>query len=87
MKTNAHRNYDLGKTQITENIRVSSTAIFYEAWFGNYFQYETFVFSEDPKIKSRQIIHGSNVGKSESLENKTRKIHDYISRNLQRKFL
>lgn len=85
MKT--HRNYDLGKTQITENIRVSSAAIFYEAEFGNYFQYETFVFSDSPKIKSRQIIHGSNCGKSESLENKTRKIHDYISSNLQRKFL
>lgn len=74
---------DLGKTQISDNIRVSSAAIFYEAWFGNYFQVETWIFSENPLIKSKQIIHGTcNEYLNYKLVAKCEKVHDYISNNL-----
>lgn len=57
-------NFDLGKTKITELVRVSSAAIFYEntPWGVAYFQYETFIFSSDPNFKTRQIIWGSSSG-------------------------
>jgi len=81
-------NIDLGKTQITDKIRVSSAAIFYEEWFGKRYQFETFIFSNDKEaIRTKQIIHGSDRGEfSEKLAAKTRKIHNYISNNLLQKF-
>lgn len=85
----AHSNIDLGKTQITNNIRVSSAAIFYESpFFGDYYQFETFIFSEDKAVqKSRQIIHGTtwNISHNELL-NKTKKVHSYVSQNLTKIF-
>lgn len=78
------KNIDLGKTQITDTIRVSSAAIFYESWHGNYFQVETFIFKTDDNLKSQQIIHGTCSAEypSEKLFNKAKKIHTYISNNL-----
>jgi len=49
-------------TQITPNIRVSSAAIWYGPSYYSIkgrFQYETFCFSDDPKQKTFQVIHGS----------------------------
>ncbi len=77
-------NKDLGKTQITNKIIISSAAIFYPAPFENYWQYETWCFSDDPNQKSFQSIHGTSIKESEKLELKTRKIHKYISLNIQR---
>lgn len=54
------KNIDLGKTQITDKIRVSSAAIFYDEWFGKRYQIETFIFSDDKElIKTRMFIHFS----------------------------
>lgn len=51
-------NIDLGKTQITDKIRVSSAAIWYE--LHQYYQLETWIFSEDKeRCPSRQVIHGT----------------------------
>jgi hypothetical protein len=82
-------NIDLGKTQITDKIRVSSAAIYYDGmWFGNYYQLETWIFSDDKeRQESHQIIHGTcgnNI--PEKLIAKTKKVHDYISNNLKIKF-
>lgn len=83
------KNIDLGKTQITEQVRVSSAAIFYESpFFGDYYQFETFIFSEDKCVqKSRQIIHGTtwNMNQNFLLE-RTKKVHTYVSNNLKIKF-
>ena len=81
-------NIDLGKTQITDKIRVSSAAIFYEAYFGDYYQLETFIFSDDKeRQKTRMIIHGT-TGRviPQKLIDKVKKIHEKISNNLLNKF-
>lgn len=81
-------NVNLGKTQITPEIRVSSAAIFYEEWFGNYYQYETWVFSENKELqRSVMVIHGtSGEMMPESMIKKTQKVHQYIANNLINKF-
>lgn len=57
------RNIDLGKTQLNEKMRVSSAAIFYEnSFFGDYYQYETWIFSDNPLYKSRMFIWGTSHG-------------------------
>lgn len=65
-------NIDLAKTQITPKIRVSSAAIFYKFWAGDYYQLETWVFSEDKEAQqSKQVIHGTcSVSGSLSLTQK-----------------
>jgi len=81
-------NIDLGKTQITPEIRVSSAAIFYKSWFGDYYQLETFIFSDNNELqKSRQVIHGT-CGREIPLrlQDKIKKIHAYISKNLCDKY-
>lgn len=76
-------NIDLGKTKISDAVRVSSAAIYYEEWFGDFYQLETFIFSDDPKIKGRQIIHKtvSDVGGVDKKEIK--KVHNYIAQNIK----
>ena len=84
-------NIDLGKTQITDKIRVSSAAIFRNVHFGDYWLIETWVFSADPRQRNRQIIHGS-AGTSEGRPptkghcEKAKKVHGHISANLLKKF-
>lgn len=78
-------NLDLGKTQITNEIRVSSAAIFYEynSWGGSYWQYETFIFSNNKdKFKTRMFIWGTSIGETSSEKMKviTRRAHDRISK-------
>lgn len=78
---------DLGKTIVTDKIRVSSAAIFMSAHFGKYTQYETWIFSDDPKQKNHQIIHGTSPGYElfEIYVKEAIKVHDYISGNLLKK--
>lgn len=79
------QNIDLGKTRISDVVRVSSAAIWYEAHFGNYFQLETWIFSEDKSVqKSHQVIHGT-CGKNipQSLIDKTKKVHQQIANELK----
>jgi len=83
---------DLGKTQITPLIRVSSAALYREEWFGCYWLIESFIFSEDKKRQqTTQIIHSSQGCARDELPSKklcdeARKIHGYIAANLMLKF-
>jgi len=79
---------DLGKTQITDKIRVSTAAIFREEYFGKYWLIETWIFSDDLRQRSRQIIHGSSSGDTPSprLCDKAKEVHQHISYNLHQKF-
>jgi hypothetical protein len=84
------QNIDLGKASITDQVRVSSAAIYSEAHFGNYWQVETWIFSNDPRQRSTQVIHGTchycasvNGGlPSRHLCDQARKVHGYITANM-----
>lgn len=79
-------NIDLGKTQITDNVRVSSAAIYYDEWFGERYQLETFIFSNDKRIRTTQIIHKSIMPSYlDNYKDEITKIHNYISDNVKRK--
>jgi hypothetical protein len=80
-------NIDLGKTRITDKVRVSSAAIFYEFWAGDYYQLETWVFSEDKAVqKSKQIIHGTcGITIPEKLIEQTKTFHRRASKLLTKK--
>jgi len=78
-------NIRIMQTQITPEIRVSTAGIFYDEQWGERFQYETWCFSDDPRQKDLQIIHGSNSSVCFYLLKKSIKIHRYISNNLKRK--
>ncbi len=78
----------LPKTQITDKIRVSSAAIHYpHDAFGERWQFETWIFSDDPRQCSRHVIHGSASRLPAAfLEAKTLRIHESIVRCLREKF-
>jgi hypothetical protein len=80
-------NKDLGKTQITKDIRVSSAAIFYKEWFGDYYQYETWIFSSDSRLKPRQFTWGTSGGEiSEKLKWLTENAHRRIAKIMKANF-
>jgi hypothetical protein len=86
------KNIDLGKTQITDLIRVSSAALHRDEWFGSYWLVETWVFSDDPRQRTFQVIHGdctSMYGERPphpELCDEARKIHRHIVNNLRASF-
>lgn len=86
MGVKAINNINIDKTQITEKIRVSSAAVFYNEMFGNFYQYETWIFSDDARQPSKQVIHGTYPEPSDQLLTKTKIIHEYISNELKERF-
>lgn len=62
-ETHNMENVKILHTQITDNVRVSSAAIFYPSQ--NRFQVETIVFSKDDRQPFRMFIHGSIFGEIE----------------------
>jgi hypothetical protein len=78
---------NLAHTQITDTIRVSTASIFYEEYFGTYLQVETWIFSSEPYVRSKQIIHGTCSAEypNTKLFDKAKKAHNYISENLKTK--
>lgn len=80
-------NIDLGKTQITDKIRVSSAAIWYE--YDNYYQLETWIFSDDKEVqKSRQVIHcTTGIEIPQTKIDEVKKVHKLISDNLIKKIM
>ena len=76
-------NIRIMQTKITPHIRISSAGIFYNEAWGPRFQYETWCFSDDPKQKSFQVIHGSDGTISQYYLKKSIKIHRQIVSNLQ----
>lgn len=83
-----YMNKDLGHTVITDKIRVSSAAIkSFSPHTGEYYQYETFIFSDDERQKTRQVIHGtSDNNNDEYLTALTKKIHRRIADNLKENY-
>lgn len=84
-------NIDLGKTQITPDILVSSAAIFYDEWFGKRWQVETWIFSHDARQLNVQVIHGSSSycggnPPHETLVAKCKRVHERISTNLRARY-
>ncbi len=81
-------NIDLGKTRITDKIMVSTAAIYYKEWFGERYQLETWIFSEDKTVqKSHQVIHCStNTTIPQRRIDDAKRVHKYISDNLLKKF-
>lgn len=56
-------NFNIASTVINKNIRVSTAAIFYDEWFGERFQLETWVFMKDHKgsvIKIHNVYENQN---------------------------
>jgi len=81
-------NINLAITIITDKIRVSTAAIYYSEWFGEYYQYETWIFSNDKMHqKNVMVIHGTHGGDlDENMVKKSKHIHERISNNLLKKF-
>lgn len=84
------RNIDLGHSAITPAIWVSSAALCRDDWFGKWWLIETWIFSDDPRQKNRQIIHGDAPFASgkpdERICDKARKVHAHIADSLRKKF-
>lgn len=76
-------NKNIASTIISDTVRVSSATIFYESWFGNYYQYETLVFSKDSRVEFQQEIHGTNHSDGcESLLEATKQYHTEKAKEL-----
>lgn len=77
-------NLNLGKTKISDTMRVSSAGIAYEhtEWGVPYYQYETFIFSDNPKFKTRMFIWGTSNGRnpSEKMKELTERAHRRIAK-------
>lgn len=69
---------NLARTQVTPLIRVSTAAIDYEEPFPRE-QLETWIFSDDPRQRSRQIIH--RRGRADAV-----RVHRHIASNLLARF-
>lgn len=80
------KNVNIGATKITDLIRVSTAAIAYDTnWFGSYYQYETFIFSDDPNLKTRMFIWGTSSG--EELSDKYIKLCETAHRRISKVML
>lgn len=85
-------NIDLGKTRITDRIRVSSAALHRTEWHGSYWLIETWIFSDDPAQKCHQVIHGTPTSfqgerpPDERVVAEARKVHGYMVDGLRKKF-
>ena len=68
----------LAHTRITPKIRVSTAALPREDYWGNWMLIETWIFSDDPRQRSTQIIHKS--------EPQALRAHAVVVRGLRNKF-
>ena len=86
------KNIDLGKTQITDNVRVSSAALHRVEWQGSWWLVETWIFSDDPRQRNVQVVHGECSSMNgerpprEELCATARRIHAQMVDGLRRKF-
>jgi len=83
------RNVRIKHDFITNKIRVSTAAIWREQIFYDslhkYWLIETWCFSDDPKQKSFQVIHGTPGYLYDWVRWEARKVHGYIVENLKKK--
>lgn len=81
------KNFNIAATKITDLIRVSSAAIWYD--HENRFQVETIIFSDDPDMKFRMFIHGNHFGEIEQddkILEYARTFHRRIALKLNKRF-
>ena len=81
------KNFNIKSTIITDLIRISSAAIWYD--HENRFQVETIIFSDDPDQKFRMFIHGNHFGgidRDDSLLEHARIFHRRIALKLNKRF-
>jgi len=82
------RDIRIKQDTITDEIRVSTAAIYREEIFYDglhkYWLIETWCFSNDPKQKSFQVIHGTPGFLYDQIRWKARKVHGYIVENLRK---
>lgn len=85
-----HRNIRIRQDQITDKIRVSTAAIWREEIFCDgpheYWLVETWCFSDDPRQRSFQVIHGTPTHLHNEIRWIAMKTHDYIVKNLRGKY-
>lgn len=90
-------NVTLSQDSITPKVWVSTAAICLGAHFGLYWQVETWIFSEDPRQRTRQVIHGTrsvqrfewewkDLFAHEYLEEIALRAHGHIVNNLRKRF-
>jgi len=74
------KNFNIKSTIITDLIRISSAAIWYE--YDNRYQIETWIFSSDERYKSTQVIHGSwhgDIGKRNPMIKYAKTFHEKVA--------
>jgi len=84
----AEGQYNLGHTQVTEAIRVSSAALERE-YPGHHWLVETWCFSDDPRQRSFQIIHGTtgSIEEDHPVVKICHRIHHYVVEGLRKKHI
>ena len=81
--TNPAQNKSIAHTKITDKIRVSTAAIQSSFQYDTYYQYETWCFSEDPRQRTFQKIHGTDSrNDNKHMIRDAIKVHSYIVWNL-----
>jgi hypothetical protein len=80
-------NQNIASTVITDKVRVSTAIIYYpNEFFGDYYQYETWIFSKDERVKPVMKIYGtSGSSDNDRLINRATALHNRVSRILNRK--
>ena len=79
------QSHQLAHCAVTKRIRVSTAAIYREDRLGMYWQVETWIFSNDARQKSRQVVHGTFGGlngPSGEFVAKALRAHRHISNNM-----
>lgn len=81
------KNQNIAGTIITDKVRVSTAIIYYaNEFFGDYYQYETWIFSKDERVKSVMKIYGiSGSGDNIKLIDRATALHNRIARILTNK--
>lgn len=82
-----NRNFNIASDVINETVRVSTAGIWLGFQFGDYLQYETWIFSNDRAVqRSVQVIHGTSGREREQLRLEALKIHGYMVAGMNKKF-
>ena len=82
-----NKNFNIASDVINETVRVSTAGIWLGLQFGDYLQYESWIFSNDKAVqRSVQVIHGTSGRERENLRLEAIKIHGYLVANMKTKF-
>lgn len=79
------KSYNIASTKVCDGVRVSSAAIYYNEFWGQRWQFETWIFSDRPEVKSHQFIHGNGESGDKRFEARAKRCHRRLLRLLQNK--